>query len=99
MLYRKTPYYINGIAGSPQAQHRQSGECEVIDESNVQQCWELWVERYLGNIDTQYVNSQLASLDLNLIVHLTELQVSNGFFFICLFVSKLLHFYSEMIYF
>ena len=70
------------MAGSSQAQHRQSGECEVIDESNVQRCWELWVERYLGSIDTQYVNSQLASLDLNLIVHLTELQVSNGLSYI-----------------
>merc|ERR1711892_842786 len=50
--------------------------CNLINSTNVQKCWQLFVSKTFKTVDSDYVNSNLAGLDLTFIAYFTEFQIN-----------------------
>ena len=61
--------------------HELESACHTIDSSNAQKCWQMWVADTFSAIDKEYINSNLASLDLYLISFLPQFHITLSIFF------------------
>lgn len=50
--------------------------CNLINSTNAQKCWQLFINKTFKTVDKDYVNSNLAGLDLTLIAYFTEFQIT-----------------------
>jgi len=50
--------------------------CNLINSTNVQRCWELFISETFRTVDSDYVNSNLAGMDLTFIAYFTEFQIN-----------------------
>jgi len=50
--------------------------CNLINSTNVQKCWQLFVSKTFKTVDSNYVNSNLAGMDLTFIAYFTEFQIN-----------------------
>jgi len=50
--------------------------CNLVNSTNAQTCWQLFINKTFKTVDKDYVNSNLAGLDLTLIAYFTEFQIT-----------------------
>jgi len=75
--YRKEARQYNSRAGDHNLdQSELETSCNLINSTNVQRCWRLFINESFKTVDKEYVNSNLAGMDLTFIAYFTEFQIN-----------------------